>query len=422
MLTIRRTPFTRVILLLLALGVRPASAQSGPVDSLLFTTPVQIAPEQKGEVRLEVDNLTFVRDNEYKGKLVKGYTLPGIWIEPSISFQPLKNLKVEAGFHLLHYWGANRYPSLNYTDMATWKGNQTQKGFHCVPTFRAHMQLSPQVDVVLGTLYGRQNHRLSDPLYNDEHALSSDPEAGLQVLWHTRPFSLDAWINWESFIFRNDSHQESFTFGLSTRFRPSRRRARVQTYVPLQVLFQHRGGEINAEASDRAIKTWLNAAAGVGVDIPLRTRIPVRLNAEANLALYRQQAGNALPFDSGWGVQAKATAQVWRFSVSAGYWHCHDFISIFGNPLYGTLGIDDRQTTYTDPTTLTFTAEYAQPLGKGFAWGIRSSAFATLPADVLTPGQNSGLESMRPERSSTAVSLGVGIFLRIRPSFLLKKL
>lgn len=402
-----------LLTLLLALGlhVTPVAAQ---LDSLLFITPTDIDAEGKGELRFNIDNLTYVRDNEYKGCLSKGYTLPGVWNEPTISYQPLANLKVEAGIHMLHYWGANKYPNLNYSDIASWKSGQAQNGFHCLPLFRAQVRLTKSLAVVLGTIYGKQNHGLVAPLYNDELNLSADPEAGVQVLLKTHPVDLDAWVNWESFIFRGDNHQESFTFGLSTRFRPTRRTARTQVYLPLQAVFQHRGGEINTDATERSIKTWCNAATGAGIDIPLRTRIPVTLNAEATFALYSQQAGTTLPFDSGWGIQAKASARIWRFSVGAGYWRCHNFISIFGNPLYGTLSVDDHVTTLRDPQTLTGHVEYAQRLGHGFAWGMQGQLFATLPSDM----HNAAGEW---QRQGTAFSLGASVFMRICPSFLLKR-
>lgn len=118
---------------------------------------------------------------------------------------------------------------------------------------------------MLGTLYGKSAHGLVEPLYNDEMNISGDPETGVQVLYNPHWMDLDAWVNWQDFIFRDDKRQERFCFGLSTRFKPSRRKARFQWHIPLQLLMQHTGGEVNTEAQDRSIKTWLNAAAGVGL-------------------------------------------------------------------------------------------------------------------------------------------------------------
>ena len=113
------------MLLLSSICLRTAAQ----LDSLSFYSVNTLRPEDAKRLDFCIDNLNFIRDNEYKGSMVKGYTLPGIWILPKFTYQPLKNLKLEAGAYLLRYWGANVYPNLNYSDLAVWKGEQYQKGF-----------------------------------------------------------------------------------------------------------------------------------------------------------------------------------------------------------------------------------------------------------------------------------------------------
>ena len=76
---------------------------------------------------------------------------------------------------MLHYWGANKYPNLNYSDIATWKGDQTQTGFHMLPFFNVQLAVNSRFNLILGNIYGGSNHRLIEPLYNQENALSADP-------------------------------------------------------------------------------------------------------------------------------------------------------------------------------------------------------------------------------------------------------
>lgn len=393
-----------------------ATAAYAQMDTLVYgARHVEIDPAAKGELRAVIDAMPFVRDNEYKSSMVKGYTLPGLWIDPSVSYQPLGNLKIELGAHLLHFWGANKYPNYNYSKLAGWNGKTTQTGFHCVPVFRAQMQLLRNLNVVVGTLYGKSNHGLVAPLYNEELDLSADPETGVQVLWNSRPLHLDAWVNWESFIFKNDKGQESFSFGLSARVRPSRAAAHAQWYIPVQLLFQHHGGEINYAAADRTVKTWLNAAAGAGVEIPLPThRLPVKLGFEATAAYFGQQSGDVLPFEKGYGMLATASAQVWRCKASLGYWRCKDFVSILGNPLYGAMSIDREGMIYNKPQMLTAHLEYAQELGKGFSWGLHADVYNQFAADAYIPEEGWS-------RQPSTLNFAAGIYVRVNPSFLIKK-
>lgn len=400
-----------------SLAVASARAVPPPADSVLRADPLCLDPGRAGELRIGLESLSFVRDNEYKSPLMKGYTLPGIWLRPMLTWQPLALLRLEAGAHLLRYWGANVYPNINYTDIATWKGGQAQHGFHCVPWFRAHLQAAPGLHILLGSLQGGSSHGVVEPLWNDELDLTADPEAGLQVVWEARRGRLDAWVDWESFIFRSDDHQESFTFGLSARLGPwGGRRGAPRWYVPLQALFRHRGGEINTADTERSVKTWLNAAAGLAVEGELRgTRLPVRLSAEAAVCYFGQQSGTMLPFDRGEGLWVKAGAQLWRCTLEAAWWQCRDFVSVMGSPLFGSMSVSESGLTLRRPRTALLRASYAHRLAPGIGWGVRAEAWGHLPVtSVAADGARA--------RTTGKVSVAAGVYLRVSPSFLLRRL
>lgn len=152
-----------------------------------------------------------------------------------MSYQPLKNLRVEVGVSMLHYWGANKYPNLNYSDIATWKGDQTQTGFHMLPFFNVQLAVNSRFNLILGNIYGDLTTGLSNRS-TIRRTLSADPEMGVQMLWRGKPLDFDMWVNWESFIFDKDTHQEAFTFGLSTRFKANLPERRTHVYFPLRWL------------------------------------------------------------------------------------------------------------------------------------------------------------------------------------------
>lgn len=387
----------------------------GRLDSVFCLLPTVVDKGQKGDLRLNLDNMLFMRDNEYKGKLAKGYTLPGYWLAPSLSYQPLSAFRFEAGVYLLHYWGARKYPNINYSDLPEWSDEDHSVGFHCIPIFRVQLQITPSLDIIVGTLYGKSNHNLVEPLFNDEMNYTADPESGVQLRWNTSPLKLDAWVNWECFIFDDDNHQESFTFCISANFFPSRRSARLQWYIPIQTLYQHKGGEVNSGAEDRSVKTWHNVASGVGLDIPLLSKLPTKLNFEVIGVHYKQTSGNALPFDDGFGIYATAAAEIKEFRISSGYWQCHNFISLLGNAHFGAVSIYDDAITYRNPRMITLRAEYEKTLSKGIAWGVHADLFNLLPCYA----DNS--DTMERTRLGSSFSFAFGVCFRVSPTFLLKK-
>ena len=157
------------------------SAAHAQMVERLCRTDYEIDPERQGELLVELDNISFFKDNEFAGSVINGYSLPGLWLQPKGVFYPLKNIKLELGVHALIYSGAYKFPNYAYHDIAIWKGNQYQRGTHILPYFRAQLALS-RVNLVLGNLYGGENHRLIEPLYNPELNLTADPETGFQVL------------------------------------------------------------------------------------------------------------------------------------------------------------------------------------------------------------------------------------------------
>lgn len=68
-------------------GVIPAKAQ---LVERVCRTDYKISPERKGELLLELDNISFFKDNEFAGTVIKGYSLPGLWIQPKFVYYPLK--------------------------------------------------------------------------------------------------------------------------------------------------------------------------------------------------------------------------------------------------------------------------------------------------------------------------------------------
>lgn len=65
-------------------------------------------PDRSGkerELSVEFDNLSFFKDDEYTGSFMKGYTLPGLWLQAKAVYYPLEMLKLEAGVHLQRFWG-----------------------------------------------------------------------------------------------------------------------------------------------------------------------------------------------------------------------------------------------------------------------------------------------------------------------------
>lgn len=391
-----------LVLFMLASGgiSYPAMSQ---IQGQVFKDNYQIDPEKKGELSVEIDNLTFFKNNEYEGDIIKGYTLPGLWLTGKAVYYPLRNIKLEAGVYTLYYYGTKRYPAYAYHDIAKWNPDSYQSGVRVLPHFRAQVALSGKLDLILGNLYGKSNHRLIEPLYNPELNLTADPEMGVQLLFNSAHFDADMWVNWESFIYKNDTHQEAFTFGLSTRIKYNSPQSAVHFYMPVLLLAQHRGGEIDT-IKTASVHTLMNGAVGLGVEWKTGYRVFTRLKGEVNAMGYYQQAGELWPLEDGKAFHVALGADLSDFRVKAGYWKGDDFISLFGIPYYGSASIANPGTTLAEPSTVYCGLEYSRTFGKGYSLGVDLDIFHTKASGV-----------------KQATSFSAGIYFRVNPSFLLKK-
>lgn len=403
-----------VLLLCIVLGwfASPLSAQV-TIDKAVFQTDCRLSPDQRGDLRLQVNSLSFFRDNEFSTPTLDGYTLPGFWLQPSLQYQPLDKLRLEAGLHLLRYWGADRYPNMAYQDIAYWSGRK-QKGVHLLPFFRVQAALSDQVTIVLGDLYGGANHQLIEPLYAPELNLTADPEAGLQLLYEGRRYEMDLWVNWQSFIFRTDTHQEAFTVGLSSRVKLNDETNPIHYYIPVQAMIQHRGGEIDT-IQTQSVQTLMNGSIGFGLRWQFDHPLFHQLDASVHALGYYQQAGELWPFDQGAAGYVSASLQLGSgFQVKGSYCYGQKFISLYGYPLYGCVSTKQSGTTFDAIKTGYLGVEYCRPLAPGYAIGINM--------DLFLEGNRKATDATQTvTHIGRSSCFSAGIYLRIQPSFLLKK-
>ncbi|MBR7052302.1 MAG: hypothetical protein IKI44_04850, partial [Bacteroidaceae bacterium] len=153
----------------LCLGITATQAQN--VWDRLFIDEHRLDTADTRVLKVRVDATGFFHDNEYSSKMTDGYTLPGALLSPRLTYNPIDEIHIELGVHALCFNGANKYPNYAYHDIGLWKGDQYQSGFHLLPWIRLQAQLKG-VNIILGDLYGGQNHRLIEPMWNSETNLS----------------------------------------------------------------------------------------------------------------------------------------------------------------------------------------------------------------------------------------------------------
>ena len=403
----------RFNLLIFSLMALFAAAQTeGDMAYILNYDNPRIDTTKNKELSVDVDALAFFKNDEFMGPTMKGYTLPGLWMAPKLVYQPLSQVKLELGLRATIYDGAYIYPNFAFRDIATWKGAQYTKFAHFLPYFRAQAEFGC-LDLVLGDLYGGQNHQLATPLYAPELNLTADPEMGFQILINRPHYELDAWIDWQSYIFKNDTHQEAFGVGVVQRILWNKRQNPWHFYTPLQVLFQHRGGEI--DDTNMGVQTLLNGAVGMGAQRNFNRRVLSRMNMEAYWLFAHQMAGNLWKRGQGNAYYASVSLDLLRtLRMKLGIFGSEKFVPLYGLPLFSTLSTRYEGCTFSDVLTGHFSVEYTHSFTSDYQLGAKAELFVNRTGPLTTPAG----EILKRQCN---VSYTYGIFFRIRPSFLLHK-
>ncbi|MBQ0049264.1 MAG: hypothetical protein KBT12_03350 [Bacteroidales bacterium] len=367
-------------------------------------------------LRVELDATAFFRDNEYSSQLQDGYSLPGMRMSPRLCFNPLPALNIEAGASLLFFNGANRYPCFAYHDIGTWKGNQYQSGAHAQPWLRLEGRFK-HLNVIVGNLRGGSNHQLIEPLYNAEQNLSADPEMGVQLLLHRPHVNFDLWLNWQSYQFELDSHQEAFTVGSNTRLKWQLKR-QLELYFPLQLLIQHRGGE--QDTTNLGVQTLCNGSVGAGLLWkPNKTSKLDKLDAQINAIGAYQQAGQLWTFTTGFALHSGISTRWFsHLNLSADYLFVpHRFVSLYGNPFYSTLPY--KKSTFTQDAQGAYHKNYPFELDGLHTLHFNLGYVHTF-AKHYTLGADLEVFQLNAERLHETL-FSFGIYFRVNPTFLIKQ-
>lgn len=281
----------------------------------------------------------FFRNNEYATDLTDDYTLPGYRLRADLGYSPQSRLPVllRLGLTNLYYWGAADYPAgIAYQDLPYWhSAGERYTKFRLLPFFQATILPTPGLTLTLGNLEGGIKHGLIAPLYNPELNLTADEEHGFQLRYADARTFVDSWIDWQSFLFKGEHHQEAFAFGLHARtallLRPQ---ARLD--VAFQALAHHRGGTMNQRAD--TVHTWINAALGVSYtqQFALGTH-PLRWRSSV-YALGYSQRGEHFPLSHGTGFFLESDLEWRRWQLRLALWGGTDYIAPLGEPFTQSLG------------------------------------------------------------------------------------
>lgn len=261
-----------------------------------------------------LENNNFVKNNEYFGNYIEGYTLMGYTIQPSFVYYAGSRLRLKAGVHVVQFSGMNEFTEV-------------------LPTFSIHTQLSNNLALVMGGLKGDVHHKLIEPLFDPENQYTRPIENGFQFLYNSNKFWFDAWIDWEQFIFIGDTKPEKFTAGISSEFELTKPESDFKITIPGQLIATHLGGQIS-NYSER-MQSLANLATGVKLNYKFGDGFIRNIGVATYFATYHDLTGQSgWDFTVGDAIYPVAEVNYKYGTFMTGFWSAHNFLAPKGSAIF----------------------------------------------------------------------------------------
>lgn len=346
---------------------------------LVLSLPLGAQTEKKGwSIAMEAE--TFFRNNEYSAPYGTGYTLPGYKLAAKGAYEKRFSFgmaRLEGGVYAMGYFGAKTYPKGTwFAELPHWTDqSEVQRGARLLPLVGITYVPNEHLTLRMGLLDRTLHHGLIAPLYNPELRYTADPEQGVQFVWNYPAFRGDVWIDWQSFIFRADRHQEAFTAGLTTSF-PLCTTDAYRIEGSVQAIATHRGGEINWLRSD-TVHTYAATSLGVKQTLsPFASSPDKTLSLETYFLLSSMRTAEPNnPIGKGIYVGLEFASR--RLSVATSYWRGWHFVTPMGGPFVNSRALwegpyvaDASQTSY-----LSLKGHYAFIKGRSLSLGLQAQAW-----------------------------------------------
>ncbi len=277
---------------------------------------------------LQIDNMSFVKNNEYFNLIADGYTLLGNQSELSLIYQAHQNYGFTAGFYALKYFGAQGFePLIPYIGLQIKQGNSR---------------------FYFGKLYTTDFHQLSDEIYAFERLLDQHRiEHGLQHRFKNEHWQTDTWLEWEHFIHKGDNRRERLNFGQTTTFKQSFGKWNLR--IPLQIYLQHRGGQINVRTSNKNVNNAVviaNSAIGLSLENKLNSHTSAGIKFQYLRHDVNTENPEELLFKSGDARKLEVFVKYRRWQTYLSYWYANRFVAPKGDDMFQT--VSRRVEKFTD--------------------------------------------------------------------------
>lgn len=315
------------IALLVFLTVAVKKQTFAQLDNSFISDNITLNTADGNTWGLAFQNVNYLRNTEYFNDIEVGRTLFGYQLSPSIFIQPTNSIKLQAGVFVQSDFGGN--PGYN----------------KILSTFSLKIRNNTG-SFIFGTLEGALAHRLIEPLFDVNTAITNRIENGAQYKLETDKHVGDVWINWERFIERGSPFKEQFTAGFSFQHKLFERTNGFYVSLPYQFIAHHRGGQIDTDSSNMTMQ--LNGALGLLLGQHTPNGWINEWRIDGYVTAYSENTNSGyFQYREGTGIFANVFVRRKALALMASVWQGDKWMAPRGTTLYSSVSLD--KPGYTEP-------------------------------------------------------------------------
>jgi hypothetical protein len=336
------------------------------LDNSLISDKITLNAADSNTWGLTLNNFNYLRNTEYFNNIEVGRTLFGTQLNPSLFIQPNDHLKLQAGVFVQSDFGGS--PGYN----------------KILPTFSLKTTFGKDkaASFIFGTLEGALAHRLIEPLFDVNTAITHRIENGAQFKVEMDKYFGDIWINWEQFIERGSPFKERFTVGLSAQQKIFEKENGLYLSIPCQAIAHHRGGQIDTDTSNMTMQ--VNSAIGLQLGQLNPKGWINEWHIDGYITEYRENSNSGyFPYRKGMGIYANVFLRKGAWGLLGSFWQGDKWIAPKGTALYSSVSID--KPGYTEPNRQLIFVRflYNKPLSDGLNISARFEPVYDVKSSLL---------------------------------------
>lgn len=361
------------------LGLLSSPCLLAQLNNEAFEKNYRIQSEDQQKLYLALQNRNFLRNNEYFNDIIAGQTFFGYQISPSLIYYPSPELRIELGAFFQQSFGENDFSEID-------------------PIFSVRYQKNDN-SITFGNLQANLSHRLIEPLYAFELALSNPLETGLQLKHEGEKWYGDLWVDWQQTV-NEDRTRPEIIFGGFVGQVHLIKQNNFRFSIPLQATLRHIGGQnLNVEIP---VTNTFNIASGLTLEWDFAAENFIQnLRLENYFLFFQDDISDSLSMDrDGQAFYANLNLQTTWFTFLASLWLGDTFDSVQGGDVYRSFSVSEP----------------------GFVQASRALLFFRFLKDIeLAPDMTLSLR-FEPyyDFSSRLFEYSFGVYLHYQPRFLLK--